>query len=78
MAAESAVLSQQEIDALLNADSPDNSHADVQAAAGSQNRRDTGRRIKLYDFRHPEKLSKEQVRGLQIIQQGVASALAQA
>jgi flagellar motor switch protein FliM len=36
-----------------------------------------GRRIKPYDFRHPEKLSKEQIRGLQIIQQGVAGALGQ-
>jgi len=36
------------------------------------------RRVKPYDFRHPEKLSKEQLRGLQIIQQGVATSMAQA
>ncbi|MCC6381150.1 MAG: flagellar motor switch protein FliM [Dehalococcoidia bacterium] len=74
--AENAVLSQREIDALLHADSgqrePDTSRVPAFA------RREVGRRIKPYDFRHPEKLSKEQLRGLQIIQQGVAGSLAAA
>jgi flagellar motor switch protein FliM len=47
-------------------------HAPLQAV------KDPARRVKPYDFRHPEKLSKEQLRGLQIIQQGVSSALAAA
>lgn len=72
MASENAVLSQREIDALLQADA---------SLAGADSipvpiRKDSGRRVKPYDFRHPEKLSKEQLRGLQIIQQGVAGAVA--
>ena len=74
MAADNAVLSQREIDALL--------HADLESAPQSEGspppaaRPDSGRKIKSYDFRHPEKLSKEQIRGLQIIQNSVAGALA--
>ena len=75
MAAENAVLSQREIDALLNADASE-AEPDALAAASPQARKDAARRIKPYDFRHPEKLSKEQIRGLQIIQQGVAGTLA--
>ncbi len=72
--AENAVLSQREIDALLNADF---SVAEPSTLLSTpQPRKDAGRRIKPYDFRHPEKLSKEQLRGLQIIQQGVAGAMA--
>ena len=73
MAAENAVLSQREIDALLSADLGREAAPPPGATLG---RPDPGRRIKSYDFRHPEKLSKEQIRGLQIIQQGVAGALA--
>lgn len=77
MAAENAVLSQREIDALLNADVSQLEEEDAVAIAlAAQPRKEHGRRIKNYDFRHPEKLSKEQFRGLQIIQQGVASSLA--
>ena len=78
MAAENAVLSQREIDALLSGelgagtDGPSEAVLNITARPGKE----TGRRIKPYDFRHPEKLSKEQIRGLQIIQQGVAGALA--
>ena len=73
--AESSVLSQREIDALMNGDSAsDEPSAPVPAAAAA--RKDSGHRIKLYDFRHPEKLSKEQLRGLQVMQQGVSSSLA--
>jgi flagellar motor switch protein FliM len=75
--AENAVLSQREIDALLNADLEDFEPETI-AAVTAQPRKEPGRRIKPYDFRHPEKLSKEQLRGLQIIQQGVAGAMAQA
>ena len=73
MAAENAVLSQREIDALLSADLGRETAPSHSAPLG---RPEPGRRIKSYDFRHPEKLSKEQIRGLQIIQQGVAGALA--
>jgi len=75
--ADNAVLSQREIDALLNAEL-DDFDSETIAAVTAQPLKETGRRIKPYDFRHPEKLSKEQVRALQIIQQGVAGAMAQA
>ncbi|MCK9520074.1 MAG: FliM/FliN family flagellar motor switch protein [Dehalococcoidia bacterium] len=75
--ADNAVLSQREIDALLNAELEDFEPETI-AAVTAQPRKETGRRIKPYDFRHPEKLSKEQLRSLQIIQQGVAGAMAQA
>jgi len=76
MPADGAVLSQAEIDALLNADSGPTEDSLHQSPL--QSRKETGHRIKPYDFRHPEKLSKEQLRGLQIIQQGVAGSLAAA
>ena len=74
--AEAAVLSQREIDALLNGDGDDG--ADKAPAANvAQFRKDSAaHRIKPYDFRHPEKLSKEQLRGLQMIQSGVSAAIA--
>lgn len=75
MASENAVLSQREIDALLNADIADLDDDSV-IPMPAQLHKDAGRRVKLYDFRHPEKLSKEQIRGLQIIQQGVAGSMA--
>lgn len=75
MAAENAVLSQHEIDALLNADG-NQAEPDSLITAAPQARKETSRRIKPYDFRHPDKLSKEQIRGLQIIQQAVAGSLA--
>ncbi len=76
MAADNAVLSQREIDALLNADLDSASPGEGIPTPGP--RPDAGRKIKPYDFRHPEKLSKEQIRGLQIMQNSVASALAAA
>ena len=76
MAAENAVLSQREIDALLSGEFAGQASSDPAAPAPAASRRELGRRVKPYDFRHPEKLSKEQLRGLQIIQQGVAGALA--
>lgn len=75
MASENAVLSQREIDALLNAD-PGELTADSVVSMPPPSRKESGKRIKVYDFRHPEKLSKEQIRGLQIIQQGVGGAMA--
>lgn len=76
--ADNAVLSQREIDALLNAgiDTLDQPGPAVAAPSPLPVRKSPGRRIKSYDFRHPEKLSKEQLRGLQIIQQGVAGNMA--
>jgi flagellar motor switch protein FliM len=79
--AESAVLSQREIDALLNGDVA-NDATDEQASgspgASAARKDSTAHRIKLYDFRHPEKLSKEQLRGLQMMQTGVSNAIATA
>ncbi len=74
MASENAVLSQREIDALLTAD-VSQLESDAVVALPPPARKDAGKRVKLYDFRHPEKLSKEQIRGLQIIQQGWAGGL---
>jgi flagellar motor switch protein FliM len=74
MAAEKAVLSQREIDALLNADLGEQAS---EAALRPVAVKTPQRRIKPYDFRHPEKLSKEQLRSLQTVQQGVATSLAQ-
>jgi flagellar motor switch protein FliM len=76
VAAENALLSQREIDALLSADLENVAPEEAVAVATSA-RKESGQKIKVYDFRHPEKLSKEQLRGLQIIQQGVAGAIAQ-
>jgi flagellar motor switch protein FliM len=75
MAAENAVLSQREIDALLSGEI-NQLEPDAAFTVMTGPNKDSGRKIKPYDFRHPEKLSKEQIRGLQIIQQGVASSLA--
>ena len=75
MASENAVLSQREIDALLSADTGQ-MDTDALLTMPAPVRKEVGKKIKLYDFRHPEKLSKEQLRGLQIIQQGVAGAMA--
>jgi flagellar motor switch protein FliM len=74
MAAEKAVLSQREIDALLNADLSEAASEDGPRVLSVKT---PSRRIKAYDFRHPEKLSKEQLRSLQSVQQGVATSLAQ-
>lgn len=78
MAAENAVLSQREIDALLSGGlgPAEDGDGDAVLNVTAHPRKESGRRVKPYDFRHPEKLSKEQIRGLQIIQQGVAGALA--
>ncbi|MGE5597527.1 MAG: flagellar motor switch protein FliM [Hyphomicrobiales bacterium] len=73
--ADHAVLSQREIDALLNAELDQLEPQEAVAVTTNQPKA-PGRRIKPYDFRHPEKLSKEQLRGLQILQQGVAGAMA--
>jgi flagellar motor switch protein FliM len=73
VASENAVLSQREIDALLTADVAE---LEADSLVSMPPSRDAGKRIKLYDFRHPEKLSKEQLRGLQINQQSVAGAMA--
>jgi flagellar motor switch protein FliM len=75
VAADNAILSQREIDALLSG--ADSSRAEAEQLEGApRSIRRESRRIKPYDFRHPEKLSKEQLRGLQIIQQSVAGSMA--
>lgn len=77
MAAERATLSQREIDALLSAGLEGLDLEQVEEVVATRRPpREAERRVKLYDFRHPEKLSKEQLRGLQVIQQGVASSMA--
>lgn len=76
LAAENAVLSQREIDALLSGELAGQAESAVPTNLAQHPRADLSRHIKPYDFRHPEKLSKEQIRGLQIIQQGVSGTLA--
>jgi len=79
LAAEKAVLTQREIDALMNAEiGPRDAERPGAPALGPRRDPRGERRVKPYDFRHPDKLSKEQIRGLQIIQQGVAGSMAAA
>lgn len=76
MAAERATLSQREIDALLSAGLHGLDPDQVDEVVARRAPREVQRRVKAYDFRHPDKLSKEQLRGLQVIQQSVASSMA--
>ena len=58
--ADNAVLSQREIDALLSGQDQDESAKGSEKASVERAARRSGQRIKPYDFKHPEKLSKEQ------------------
>jgi len=73
LAADNAALSQREIEALRMVETDREERDGVYPVSSKA----SARRIKPYDFRHPEKLSKEQIRSLQIVQQGVATSLAQ-
>jgi len=79
MPPERATLSQKEIDALLSAGLEGLDLEEVEEIVATRRpSREGERRVKLYDFRHPEKLSKEQLRGLQVLQQTYAGSLAAA
>src|ERR1051326_3995818 len=67
-------LSQWEIDALLNTISTDDSTAGVTGNSGSTSMPD--RSIKLYDFRRPDKFSKEHIRAIQNIHETFARVTA--
>lgn len=62
------VLSQDEIDALLEALS--SGSIDIESI-----KKEETRKIKLYDFRRPDKFSKDQIRGLQMIHESFARLL---
>ncbi|MCS7234204.1 MAG: flagellar motor switch protein FliM [Synergistetes bacterium] len=62
------VLSQDEIDALLEALS--SGSIDIESI-----KKEEKRKIKLYDFRRPDKFSKDQIRGLQMIHESFARLL---
>lgn len=70
------ILSQDEIDALLTAVSGGAASEEAHAAANSDGSPSLGRgprkRLKVYDFRRPDKFSKDQVRTLQMIHETFA------
>src|SRR5262245_38010767 len=66
-------LSQWEIDALLSAFSP--AHAGDSTPAPAP-RRGIGRPVKSYDFRRPDKFSKEQLRSLHLLYENFARVFA--
>ncbi|MEM7180902.1 MAG: flagellar motor switch protein FliM [Spirochaetota bacterium] len=60
------ILSQDEIDALLNAISSGEVEQDEYAAVGEQ------KKVKIYDFKRPDKFSKDQIRTLQMMHETFA------
>ncbi len=80
MAAEGKVLSQSEIDALLSAFSDDDGDGDAGDELGSATQvqvaaRPIPQNVRIYDFRRPSKVSKEQLRTLTSIHESVARLL---
>jgi flagellar motor switch protein FliM len=70
----SKTLSQWEIDALLNSIGSDDNGSGVGGAGSAQGLQD--RTIKLYDFRRPDKFSKEHIRAIQNIHETFARVTA--
>ncbi len=67
------ILSQDEIDALLTAvSSPNTSTSDEESAIANARMNRSKKRLKVYDFRRPDKFSKDQVRTLQMIHETFA------
>lgn len=67
------ILSQDEIDALLTAvSSPNATSNDEESAIASARMNRNKKRLKVYDFRRPDKFSKDQVRTLQMIHETFA------
>jgi flagellar motor switch protein FliM len=66
------MLSQTEIDALLGAVGDEGKAAGAAEAAGRSPSAGPARAVKTYDFRRPDKFSKEQLRTLQAIHENVA------
>ena len=76
MAGEGKVLSQSEIDALLSAFSDDETGAEITTATQVQvAARPIPQNVRIYDFRRPSKVSKEQLRTLTSIHESVARLL---
>jgi flagellar motor switch protein FliM len=72
----SKTLSQWEIDALLNTMSSDDTTAGPSGSGGGGGAIPTDRTIKLYDFRRPDKFSKEHIRAIQNIHETFARVTA--
>ncbi|MGL5956748.1 MAG: flagellar motor switch protein FliM [Brevinema sp.] len=67
------ILSQDEIDALLTAvSSPNATVSDEESAIAAARMNKNKKRLKVYDFRRPDKFSKDQVRTLQMIHETFA------
>jgi len=66
------ILSQDEIDALLTAVSSPNISSDEENENPSTKKTRNRKRLKVYDFRRPDKFSKDQVRTLQMIHETFA------
>jgi flagellar motor switch protein FliM len=62
------VLSQDEIDALLTAISTGDSYSDIDVAKSAPEQR----KVKIYDFKRPDKFSKDQIRTLQMMYENFA------
>src|ERR671939_260927 len=69
------LLSQQEIEALMSSLTAE---PDEPAAASVSNHAGSSRPVKVYDFRRPDKFSKEHLRALRIIHESFARGLASA
>lgn len=75
----SEILSQEEIDALLSALSPTDSSSSSGSGTSQTARRKTDespKKIRVYDFKRPNKFSKEQIHTLQAIHENFARLLA--
>src|SRR5438105_8885347 len=72
----SKTLSQWEIDALLNSIGSEDSALGASGSGGGTSPSSTDRSIKLYDFRRPDRFSKEHIRAIQNIHETVARVTA--
>lgn len=66
------ILDQSEVDALLNAVSTGEVDVSRPAAAGSGGAAEAPKDVSVYDFKRPERVSKDQMRALQSIHEGFA------
>ncbi len=66
------ILDQSEVDALLNAVSAGEMDADEPSVGGGRTRDSLPKDVSVYDFKRPERVSKDQMRALQTIHEGFA------
>jgi flagellar motor switch protein FliM len=70
----SKILSQEEIDALLSGETIGAAAPGAQAEAGTEEQKD--KLVSLYDFKHPNRVSKDQLRTIQTIHEAFARGFA--